>query len=168
MTAPILLPDVHKRSEATSRPQNLPRKHLSPEINTDQGGVEPPTIGCNQIQGRALWLQSQCDIHWATGPVAKKGPSIPAPTKSHQPPQHPSTLKEKERPRHFRLLPRVGAEKLARAIQHTAVARNRAALAAATSLLVDTLADKQVAACIHSSHNAQSCKANGVSSRLKL
>ena len=96
----------------------------------------------------------------------KKGPSIPAPPKSHQPPQHPSTLKEKERPRHFRLLPHVGAEKLARAIQHTAVARNRAALAA--SLLVDTLADKQVAACIHSSHNAQSCKDNGVSSRLEL
>ena len=102
--------------------------------------------------------------NWSCG--KKKRPSIPAPTKSHQPPQHPSTLKEKERPRHFRLLPHVGAEKLARAIQHTAVARNRAALAA--SLLVDTLADKQVAACIHSSHNAQSCKANGVSSRLEL
>lgn len=133
--APILLPDVPKRSEATSRPQNFPRKHLSPKINTDQGGFEPPTIACNRL-GRTLRLQRQRLIQVATGPVAKKGPSIPAPTKSHQPPQHSSTLKEKERPRHFRLLPHVGAEKLARAIQHTAVARNRAALA--TSLLVET------------------------------
>ena len=155
MPAPILLPDVHKRSEATSRPQNLPRKHLSPEINTDQRGFEPPpplAATASRAAPLVLWQ--------------KRGLPSQHPQKSHQPPQHPSTLKEKERPRHFRLLPHVGAEKLARAIQHTAVARNRAALA--TSSLVDTLADKQVAACIHSSHNAQSCKANGVSSRLKL
>jgi len=45
MTAPILLPDVHQiKRSATSRPQNLPRKHLGPKINTDQGGVEPPHI----------------------------------------------------------------------------------------------------------------------------
>jgi len=98
----------------------------TPEPRNKHG---PGTI----VQGHTLRLQSQCHI------------GLPS-----QPPQHPSTLKEKERPGHFRLLPYVGAEKFARAIEHTAVARNRAALA--TFLLVDTLADKQVAACIHDSN----------------
>ena len=149
MTAPILLPDVHKRSEATSRPQNFTRSHLSPKINADQGGVEPPTIEFEAFWG-APRLQRQRHIHWATGPVAKKGPSLPSqhPQKATSPHNTPAHRRKKQdRPRHFRLLPHVGAEKLARAIQHTAVARNRAALA--TSLLADTLADKQVAACIH-------------------
>ena len=163
MTAPILLPDVHKiKRSATSRPQNLPRKHLSPKVKTDQGGFEPPTIACNRL-GRTLRLQRQRHIHWATGPVAEN-PSThkksPAPTT----PQHTEGKSKKDLGASGFCPAQVQKNSLEH--QHTAVARNRAALA--TSLLVDTLADKQVAACIHSSHNAQSCKANRVSSRLKL
>ena len=136
-----------------------PRKHRGPEINADQGGVEPPTIELAAILGRTQAAKTTPHPlgYWSCGKKGTYPQKAPAPTT----PQH---MKEKERPRHFRLLPHVGAEKLARAIQHTAVARNRAALA--TSLLVDTLADKQVAACMPS--QCQSCKANGVSSRLKL
>ena len=37
MTAPILLPDVRKRSEATSRPQNLPQKTPEPQNKCGPG-----------------------------------------------------------------------------------------------------------------------------------
>ena len=163
MTAPILLLDVHETLEATSRPQNHPRKHLSPEINTDQGGFEPPIfVHCYEAPASCTAVTRPLPLgNWSCG---KKGTFHPSTHKKppHQPPQHPSTLKEKERPRHFRLLPHVGAGKLARAIQLQETELHLIAFVG------DTLADKEVAACIHSSHNAQSCKANGVSSRLKL
>ena len=171
MTAPILLPDVHKRSEATSRPQNFTRSHLSPKImrTREESNHQPLNLkpfgahpgykdNATSIGLLVLWQKRDLPFH----PSAHKKP--PAPTT----PQHTEGKSKTDLDTSGFCPTSVQKNSLEQSSTQQLQETELRLLLLCWLTPLQTNKWQHAFIIIHSSHNAQSCKANGVSSRLKL